>query len=82
MPPSEVPVEDVDTIVIDTSTLKPVPDPAVGASPSTGISPAAALGKVNQDATSPTSPQVFTHFPVYSFGFFVVLLLHIFLSAR
>ena len=75
MPPSEAPVEDADTLVVDTSILDTVPAPAVGASPSTGLSPATALGNTNQDAVSPASTQVFTHFPIYSFGFFVALLL-------
>ncbi|XP_050889573.1 uncharacterized protein LOC127094844 [Lathyrus oleraceus] len=57
MPPSEAPVEDADTLVLDTSILDTVPAPAVGASPSTGISPAASSGKANQDAVSPASPQ-------------------------
>ena len=69
MPTPEVPVEDVDTLVVDTSILDKVPDPAVGASQPTDTSPAVVLGKENQDAVSPASTQVFTHFFVYSFGF-------------
>ena len=68
MPTPEVPTEDVDTIVVDASVLDKVPDPDVGASQSIGTSPAAALGKENQDAVSPTSTQVITCFPVYSLG--------------
>ncbi|XP_050897207.1 uncharacterized protein LOC127104031 [Lathyrus oleraceus] len=57
MPTPEVPAEDVDTIVVDTSILDKVPDPAMGASQSNGTSPTAALGKENQDAVSPASTQ-------------------------
>lgn len=69
MPSSEVPAEDADTLVVDNSILGMVPAPAVGASRSTGLSPATALGNANQDAVSPASTQVFTHFPIYFFGF-------------
>ncbi|XP_050876958.1 uncharacterized protein LOC127080693 [Lathyrus oleraceus] len=57
MPPSEVPVENVDTIMVDTSILNPIPEPVVRASPSTGISPAAALEKAHA-STEPTQPIV------------------------
>lgn len=69
MPSSEAPVEDADTLVVDTSILDMVPAPAVGASPLTGLSLATALGNTNQDAVSPASTQVFTHFPIYFLGF-------------
>ncbi|XP_050908998.1 uncharacterized protein LOC127122751 [Lathyrus oleraceus] len=53
----EAPAVDVDTIMVNTSILDKVPDPVMGASQSTDPSPAAALGKENQDAISPASTQ-------------------------
>lgn len=81
MPPSEALVEDVDTLVVDTSIPGTIPALAVGTSPSTGLSPATALGNTNQEAVSLVLTQVSTHFSIYFFGVFVVLLLHVFLSA-
>ncbi|XP_050888948.1 suppressor protein SRP40-like [Lathyrus oleraceus] len=57
MPPSEAPIEDADTLVVDTSIPSTVPALAVGDSPSIGLSPATALGNTNQDAVSPASTQ-------------------------
>ena len=82
MPPPEAPIEDVDTIVVDTSILGTVPAPAVGASPSIGLSPAYALGNTNQDAVSPASTQVFTRISyLFPLDFFVAFLFHNFLFA-
>ena len=44
---SEAPAVDADTIMVDTSILDKVPDPAVGVSYSNSTSPAVALGKEN-----------------------------------
>jgi hypothetical protein len=81
VPTPEVPAVDVDTIVVDTSILDKVPNPAVGVSQSTSTSPAAALGKENQDAVSPASTQVITCFPVYSLGLLYFSYTHLFLIA-
>lgn len=57
-PPSEVPVPDADTPLVDASALGVAPAPVVGASPSIGPSPATALGDTHQDAVSHASTQV------------------------
>lgn len=55
---------DADTIVVDTSILNKVPDPAVGTSKPTNIPTAAILEEGNPDIVLPTQTQVITYFTI------------------
>lgn len=61
-PPSELPVQDADTPLVDASALGAAPIPVVGASSSIGPSPATSLGDKHQDVVSHASIQVLSVF--------------------
>jgi hypothetical protein len=70
---------DADTIMVDTSLLNKVPDPAMGASQSTSTLDAAVLGEENLDVVSPTPTQVITCFTIFSLELLDFSYKHIFL---
>lgn len=64
---------DADTVVVDTSILNMVSDPAVGTSKPTNIFAAAILEEGDPDIVLPTPTQVITYFTIFSLNCWIFL---------